>query len=37
LTKRAIPGRRLCGPGSKGAKAKFFIKGSTSVLTVTLS
>lgn len=27
----------VCGTGSKGAKAKFFIKGSTSVLTVTLS
>jgi hypothetical protein len=27
----------ICGSGSKGAKAKFFIKGSTSVLTVTLS
>ena len=27
----------ICGSGPKGAKAKFFIKGSTSVLTVTLS
>ena len=27
----------VCGSGPKGAKAKFYIKGSTSVLTVTLS
>ena len=27
----------ICGTGPKGAKAKFFIKGATSVLTVTLS
>ncbi len=27
----------ICGSGPKGAKAKFFIKGSKSVLTVTLS
>jgi hypothetical protein len=27
----------ICASGPKGAKAKFFIKGATSVLTVTLS
>jgi hypothetical protein len=27
----------ICGTGSKGAKADFYIKGSKSVLTVTLS
>ena len=27
----------VCGSGPKGAKAKFYIKGTTSVLTVTLS
>lgn len=27
----------VCGSGPKGAKAKFFIKGAKSVLTVTLS
>ena len=27
----------ICGSGPKGAKAKFFIKGAKSVLTVTLS
>ena len=27
----------ICGSGPKGAKAKFYIKGATSVLTVTLS
>jgi hypothetical protein len=27
----------VCGTGSKGAKAQFFIKNSKSVLTVTLS
>lgn len=27
----------VCATGSKGAKGKFYIKGSTSVLTVTLS
>jgi hypothetical protein len=27
----------ICGSGSKGASAKFYIKGAKSVLTVTLS
>ncbi len=27
----------ICGSGPKGASAKFYIKGATSVLTITLS